>query len=117
MFKASEGKLWIDAAAKRIVRLDGVLTSAVNVGWGLLGHLDKGGKTFLEQSMVGRDQWRITTLKLDVTGTVLIFKSIKVNNHQSGTDYHPVTPMAVAEAVDALRNGNGPQSQTAAAPR
>ncbi|MBI2683457.1 MAG: hypothetical protein HYX26_09640 [Acidobacteriales bacterium] len=117
IFKASEGKLWIDTAVKRIVRLDGVLTSDVNVGWGLLGHLDKGGRTFLEQSLVGREQWRITTLNLDVTGTVLLFKSIKIHNHQTGTDYKETSSMAVAEAVDALRNGNGASNHGVAAPR
>ncbi len=107
LFRGAEGKIWIDKAAKRIAKLDGVTTAQVNIGWGLLGHIDKGGKVFLEQTMVGpSSQWRIATLNLDATGKALLFKSINIRQRQSARDFRPVNPMTVAEAVDFLKKSD-----------
>jgi hypothetical protein len=115
LFRGAEGKIWIDKAAKRIAKLDGITTAQVNIGWGLLGHIDKGGKVYLEQAMVGPDsQWRIVTLTLDATGRAFLFKSIKIRQRQSARDFRPVSPMTVAEAVDVLRNSDiGAKPETA----
>jgi hypothetical protein len=108
LLRAAEGDLWIDAAAKRIVKLEGVTGSDVNIGWGILGHIKKGGKLFLEQSLVGENnQWRLTTLNIDVDGKVLLFKTLKIRQHQSASNFVPVAQMTVADAVELLRkNGS-----------
>jgi hypothetical protein len=107
LFRGAEGKIWVDKVARRIAKLDGTTTSQVNIGWGLLGHIDKGGKVYLEQAMVGPStQWRIVTLNLDATGKALWFKSIKIRQRQSARDFRPVNPMTVAEAVDVLRKSD-----------
>ena len=38
-----EGKMSIDSREKRLEGIEGILTSEVKFGDGLLGHLDKGG--------------------------------------------------------------------------
>jgi hypothetical protein len=107
LFRGAEGNIWIDTQAKRIVKLDGVTTRDVNIGWGLLGHIDKGGKFFLEQAKVGPEKdWRIITLNLDARGKALLFKTIKIHQRQTATDFRQVAPMTVAQAVDLLRTSN-----------
>jgi hypothetical protein len=103
LLKAAEGKIWIDAESNRMVRLDATITDSVSIGWGLLGRIDKGGKFFLEQALVKGGQWRMTQLRIDATGKALIFKSIRIKQHQSGSDYEPIKPVSVAEAVEMLK--------------
>ena len=117
LLKAAEGKMWIDSESKRMVRLEATTTDGVNIGWGLLGHIDKGGKLFLEQALVKGDQWRMTQLRIDATGKALIFKSIRIKQHQSGSDYEPIKPVGVAEAVAMLKRAARTTSAVASAPR
>jgi hypothetical protein len=103
LLKAAEGKMWVDAESNRMVRLDATITDSVNIGWGLLGRIDKGGKLFLEQALVKGGQWRLTQLRIDATGKALIFKSIRIKQHQSGSNYEPIKPVSVAEGVAMLK--------------
>src|SRR5512141_1127734 len=43
VLEGMQGYLLIDAAAHRIARIDGTLFREVSFGWGIFGHLDKGG--------------------------------------------------------------------------
>jgi len=117
LLKAAQGKMWIDAESKRMVRLEAATTDSVNIGWGLLGHIDKGGKLFLEQAFVKGGQWRMTQLRIDATGKALIFKSIRIKQHQSGSNYEPIKPVGVAEAVAMLKRAARTTSAAASAPR
>jgi hypothetical protein len=103
LLKAATGKMWIDAASKRLARIDGAITDSVNIGWGLLGHIDKGGKLFLQQEVVKGGEWRLTQMRIDATGKALIFKSIRIRQYQNGTDFEPIKPVTVAEAVAELK--------------
>jgi hypothetical protein len=107
LLKAAEGKIWIDAASKRLVRISGATTDSVNIGWGLLGHIDKGGSFFMEQAIVpggeSRGEFRIREMRIDAKGKALLFKTIRIKQHQSAYDFVPVQPMTVAAAVQTLK--------------
>lgn len=105
LFKAAEGRLWIDEQDQRIVRLDGKLMDDVNVGFGFLAHLDQGGTLLLEQDRVGEGAWRISTLRIDVSGRAFLFKKLRIRNYQVGTEFQSVKPMKLEEAVDFLKSG------------
>lgn len=115
LLKAAEGKLWIDRASHRLVRIDGTITDSVNIGWGLLGHIDRGGTFFLEQSVVPGSAWRIAEMRIDAKGKALIFKSIRIMQHQWATDFTPVQPLSVSEAVETLKQLGSSASTTSAA--
>ena len=115
LLKAAEGKMWIDRASHRMVRIDGTLTYSVNVGWGLLGHIDKGGSFFLQQSLVLGGAWRITEMRIDAKGKALIFKSIRIKQHQFASEFAPIRPLSVAEAVQTLKQLQVPAATTSAA--
>jgi hypothetical protein len=70
---ALAGQLWIDPNAERVVRLDGSLQHGVDFGWGIIGHLSKGGTISVDQAYVGDHQWRTVRLKLQMTGRILFF--------------------------------------------
>lgn len=70
---AMAGQIWINAPAERVVRLAGRVQHGIAFGWGILGHLDKGGTIAIDQANVGDNQWRTTRLKLAMKGRVLFF--------------------------------------------
>jgi hypothetical protein len=103
-YKATEGTLWIDSQEQRILRLDATLAHDINIGWGFVGHIDKGGELFLQQQFLGPGKWRINKLIIEATGQAFFFKSIALKQRQLGTDYRPVpSDLSVAAAVNLLK--------------
>ncbi|MEO5935750.1 MAG: hypothetical protein ABIP81_00910 [Terriglobales bacterium] len=103
--KAAVGKLWIDKTYTQIVRMDAALTENVYIGWGILGHINKGGRLELEQSLLPGNAWRITKLNIEATGKVFFFKTIRIKQRQSGWDYRLVpNDLSIAQAVAALKH-------------
>ena len=102
---AMTGELWIDAAQERVVRLEGHLQQDTDYGWGILGKLNKGGWIVLEQSHVGRGQWRIVRVQMDMSLRVL-FKTRVLNTHEEMSQYAPVPAgLDYRQAIQILRNG------------
>ena len=62
-----QGVVVIDPEASRIARIDGTLFKEVSFGWGILGHLDKGGHFLVEQRDVGDGSWDISRMSLNFT--------------------------------------------------
>jgi hypothetical protein len=107
VFRGTEGKLWVDKAAERVTRLDATLTNDVNIGWGILGRINKGGKLYLEQQMVAPDQWKLVTLIVEADGKALFFKTINMKQKQFGSDYRRVPNNLTAErAIAMLRDAS-----------
>lgn len=73
-----QGFLLIDPERKRLARIDGTLFRDVSFGWGIIGHLDKGGHFVVRQVEVGEGDWEITEMKLNITGKILLFKGISM---------------------------------------
>jgi len=85
-----QGYLLIDTTAKRLARIDGTLFRDVSFGWGIIGHLDKGGQFIVKQAEVCQGTWDITEMKLNITGKILLFKGISIISDEVFTDYQPV---------------------------
>ncbi|MGA8493143.1 MAG: hypothetical protein WB711_22160, partial [Terriglobales bacterium] len=68
-----QGYILIDANQHRIAKIDGTLTKEVGFGWGILGHLDRGGHFLVEQAEVILGDWEITHMSLSFTGKELLF--------------------------------------------
>lgn len=112
-----QGFLLIDQDKCRIAKIDGTLQKEVGFGWGILGHLDRGGRFLVEQADVGRGDWEITHMDLAFTGKVLLFKSINIKSSEYETDFHPVpSGLTFAQGLELLRKHeavlaeNGPRT-------
>ena len=98
------GTLLIDANEKRIAAIDGTLEKQVGFGWGILGHLDRGGRFLVQQADVGNGQWEVTRMELRFTGKVLFFKSINIKSADVFSDFRQVPAnLTFAQGVDLLR--------------
>jgi hypothetical protein len=82
-----EGYLLIDSASHRLARIDGTLFRDVTFGWGIAGRLDKGGRFVVQQADVGDGDWEITEMQLNITGKILLFKSLNMISDEVFTDF------------------------------
>lgn len=99
-----EGVVLIDPQALHIARIDGTLSREVGFGWGILGHLDRGGHFQVDQTDITDDNWAISRMELAITGKVLLFKSLNFKSTELYSDFRPVTPdMSFAQGLQLLK--------------
>jgi hypothetical protein len=109
---AMQGVMLIDAKQERIARVDGTLMREVGFGWGILGHLDRGGRFLVDQADMGAGNWAVTRMGLDMTGRVLLFKSLAYKSTKTYSDFHPAPPnLSFAEGVDMLKKQEAVQAR------
>jgi hypothetical protein len=103
VFHDMEGEMWVDGKQERLAGFDGHLTQTVKFGFGLLGHLDKGGHFEVRQAEVVPGHWDMTALSLQMTGKALLFASVGVEKKESHRDFHRVSDdLTLAQAADIL---------------
>jgi hypothetical protein len=99
-----QGFLLIDSASQRIARIDGTLFKEVGFGWGILGHLDKGGHFLVEQCDVGDGSWDVSRMSLNFTGKILLFKSLAIKSEEVFSDFRRVpADTTFAQGVEMLK--------------
>jgi hypothetical protein len=112
-----QGYLLIDSDARRLARIDGTLFRNISFGWGIVGHLDKGGHFLVQQAQVGDGTWGITGMSLNITGKILLFKSLSMVSDESFSDFQRVpdnlpfakgVELLKAEQENLARNGHTP---------
>lgn len=99
-----QGTLLLDANQRRIARIDGVLFKEVGFGWGILGHLNKGGHFLVEQGDVGDGSWDMRRMGLAFTGKILLFKRIDIKSTETFSDFRSVpADLSFAQGVELLK--------------
>jgi hypothetical protein len=99
-----QGYMLIDADQCRIAKIDGTLVKEVGFGWGILGHLDRGGHFLVEQAQVLSGEWEVTHMSLCFTGKALLFKSLNINSEEVFSDFRPVpSTLTFAQGVELLK--------------
>jgi hypothetical protein len=98
-----QGVLMLDTRSNRLASIDGTLFKEVGFGWGILGHLDKGGHFLVQQQEIADHYWSISTTKLAITGKVLLVKNLVFNMEEVFSDFKPVPKdITFAQAVEML---------------
>lgn len=100
------GELLIDKDAHRLARIDGVLFREVSFGWGILGHLNKGGRFRVQQADLdlGDGAWEITEMHLNMNGKILMFKPFSMVSDEVLSDFRRVPDnLSFADGVTILK--------------
>ncbi len=104
VLEGMQGYLLIDTEALRLARIDGTLFKDVTFGWGIIGHLDKGGHFLVQQADVGDGDWEITAMTLNITGKILFFKSLSMVSDEAFSDFQRVPDhLTFAQGVEMLK--------------
>ena len=98
------GSMLIDTHENRIAKIDGALQSEVSFGWGILGHLDRGGRFLVQQADAGDGHWEVSRMDLAFTGKILLFKSINITQTEVMSGFQPVpSNLTFAQGLELLR--------------
>ena len=98
------GHLLIDAKEDRLAEIDGTLQKEVGFGWGILGHLDRGGRFLVQQADVSDRHWEVTRMELMFTGKILFFKKLNIRSSDLFSDFHEVSAdLSFAQGVELLK--------------
>jgi hypothetical protein len=84
------GEVWIDAVQERLVRMDAKFVAEVDFGFGILGKINQGGTVELRQADVGSQEWELTSMKVDLIGKALLFKTLRVQIEEQASGFTPV---------------------------
>lgn len=99
-----QGYLLVDATEKRLAEINATLFKEVGFGWGILGHLDRGGHFLVEQADVGGRNWEITHMELSFTGKILLLKKLSIQLNDTFSDFQPVpSDLTFAQGVELLK--------------
>jgi len=108
VFHHMEGTLIVEDRQKRLVEINGRLTSEVRFAGGLLGHLDKDGTFVVKQRNVGEGHWDLTYMSVHMNGKILFFKTINELQKETLADYQPLPRDAtLQQAADFLQHDFG----------
>src|SRR5258708_36572063 len=95
--------MWIDRASGRLARIGGQLFEDVSFGWGILGHLNKGGTFAVVQKDVGGNHWDVIAIDVSMTGKAVLFKTINTNKKERLTDFRRVPDdLSISQASEML---------------
>lgn len=104
VLEGMQGYLLIDRNERRIAKIDGTLFRDVSFGWGIIGHLDKGGHFRVLQADVGQGSWELTSMNLKITGKILMFKGISMVSDETCSDFQREPDhLSFARGVDLLK--------------
>ena len=99
-----QGYVLVDAVRYRIASIDGTLFKTVGFGWGILGHLDRGGRFMVQQQEVGDNLWEISSMTLSFTGKILLFKNLNISSTEIFTGFKRVpSDLTFAQALELLK--------------
>lgn len=98
------GHVLIDANEARVAEIDGTLQKEVGFGWGILGHLDRGGRFLVQQADVGERHWEVTKMELSFTGKILLFRRLNIKSSDVFFDFRKVAAdLTFAQGVELLK--------------
>jgi hypothetical protein len=97
-----EGRVWVDPNTRRMVRLEGSIFQAVNIGWGVVAHIYPGGTVAVQQTSVGGQRWIVEHLVEQLTLRALLVKNVKESLIYDTTQFQPVSAMKYQQAIKLL---------------
>jgi hypothetical protein len=104
-----EGYVLVDSTDYRFAAIDGTLSKEVGFGWGILGHLDRGGRFVVLQKQVqqqgaGDGLWETSSMTLSFTGKIMLFKNLSISSTEVFGGFRQVpSDLTFAQAVEMLK--------------
>jgi len=100
---AMSGVILINLQEKRMAHLAGALRHQVSFGYGLIGHLNKGGTIEISRTRISPGRWKTSSTKINLEGRFMFFKTISKQLDETRFDFEPVAPdMTIERAVEQM---------------
>lgn len=103
---AMSGVVLVDLPDKCLAQISAKLTQPVEFGHGLIGSLKKGGTVEIQRTRLSPGLWKTSSIKIDINGRIIFFKTISEQQDETRTDFEPVAADASVEQAVAKLAGN-----------
>lgn len=98
------GTMTVDLDCKRMIDIRGVVSKQIDFGFGLLGHVDKGGTFEVHRTQVSARHWKTDLVDLHIQGRLLMFKTVSKNEREARSGFRPVPEdLTLAQATHLLK--------------
>jgi hypothetical protein len=87
---AMSGVIQIDLDEKRLARLSATLTQQVDFGYGIIGHLRKGGTVDVNRIQLAPGIWKTSWFRIEINGRFVFFKTINKQQDEAHSDFKSV---------------------------
>ena len=100
-----QGFVLIDSEQYRLASIDATVFKDVAFGWGILGHLNRGGRFVLQHENIADDLWQASSITFDFTGKVLFMKTINVRSTEVFSDFHHIpTELTFIQTLELMKH-------------
>jgi hypothetical protein len=111
------GSITVDLRLRRMIEIRGTLLKRVDFGYGLLGHVEKGGTFTIHRRQVNAAHWKTDLVEVHIQGKVLMLKTIGKDEREARSDFRPVPGgTTLADARDMLKEAAGESVQARLVP-
>jgi hypothetical protein len=97
-----EGTLVVDKKQHRIQTMKGKLSEDINIGFGILGRLKRGGTFNVERRQVAPGLWQIVETHVHIEGRALFFKTIGQQEDEVKSDFTQIPGDTTLEQAAAM---------------
>lgn len=87
---AMSGVILIDLDEKRLARLSATLAEQVDFGYGVIGHLRKGGTVDVNRIQLAPGIWKASSFRFKINGRFVFFKTINKQQDETHSDFKSV---------------------------
>jgi hypothetical protein len=105
---ALTGTVLVDARSRRLIEIRGTVAERVDFGFGMLGHLEKGGTFVVHRRQINGETWKTDVIDVHLAGKLLLLKSFCKDQRETRSDFRPVpgelTLAQAKEMLDAAAN-------------
>lgn len=109
LIHALSGTVTVNVRRKRMIDMRGTVAERVDFGYGLLGHVEKGGSFEIHRRPVSDAHWKTDLVDVHLQGKVLLLKTLTKDERETRTDFRPVpegtTLAAAKDLLDAATDG------------
>lgn len=106
VYHALSGEIWIEPRLKRLAKIDAHIVDQIDFGYGLFGHIEKGGTFQIGRQQVSETRWKTSLIDVHVSGRIVFFKAISKDQREVRSNFQPMP--ANCSVQDAVTLLNGP---------
>lgn len=106
------GTLLVNTRSKRLIEVRGTVSERVDFGFGMIGHLEKGGSFLFHRRQLGDGAWKTDLVDVHVAGKLMLLKTFCKDQRETRSEFRPVPDgTTLAQAKDMLDAAAGEVAQ------
>jgi len=88
--KSFTGNVWVDEAAREVVRIDAKAVDTISFGFGLIARLNEGSTVTLNREPIENGLWLPTSIRFAGEGRALLLRKLNVDQRIEWSEYKKV---------------------------